>query len=230
MVQVRRGLTLIETVLAATLLGLVAAGVFGAISSMVAGQERFQERLAAAELCNRLIIQYLDDKESMPNSGTSLAYADRRYRWSYKEEAVRIKLPERRASQGTGGAAPPTTQQRQQMLDGLKLVSVRVWLAEESGGSSDASGATPQFAMTRLISTVNFGRNPDSFENMLSTEAGRRQIIDQLMGAGGQFPFQRGEGGRGEGGGRRPGGTGGGPGGPGGPPPSGGGGGGGGGR
>lgn len=178
----RRGLTLIEIVLAVALLGLVAGGVFSAISSMAAAQDRQLQRLGAAELCNRLILQYLDDKEAMPDPTAPLAYADRRYRWSYKEEPVKMKLPAARAAQAAAGPQRPIP------LDRLKLVTVNVWLSEESGGSRDPGGFTPSFAITRVVDPLNFARNPDSFANLTSTDAGMRRIMEELIGAGGQIP------------------------------------------
>ncbi|MCC6677954.1 MAG: hypothetical protein IT436_12490 [Phycisphaerales bacterium] len=178
----RRGLTLMETVLAAALLGLVAAGVFSAISSMAASQDRQLQRLGAAELCNRLLLQYLDDKEAMPDPTAPLAYADRRFRWSIKEEPVKLKLPAARAAQASTGP------QRTLPLDRLKLITVNVWLSEDSGGERNPGGLTPQFAITRLIDPFNFARNPDSAENMVSTEAGMRRLMEQFIGAGGQVP------------------------------------------
>lgn len=179
----RRGLTLIETVLAAALLGLVAAGVLGAISSMAAAQDRQIQRLGAAELCNRLILQYLDDKEAMPDPSSPLAYADRRYRWSCREEPVKLKLSARGEQ-----AAATAAQQRSLPLDRLKLITVTAWLSEESGGSRDPGGLTPQFSITRLVDPVNFGRNPDSFDKLIGTDAGLRRIMEEIIGAGGQIP------------------------------------------
>lgn len=179
---VRRGLTLIETVLAAALLGLVAAGIFSAISSMAASQDRQLQRLGAAELCHRLILQYLDDKDAMPSPTAPLAYAERRYRWSLSEEPVKLKLPTAREVQAA--SAP----QRTIPLDRIKLITVKVWLSEESGGTRDPAGLTPQFAITRLVDPFDISRNPDSADNMLSTEAGRRRLFEQLIGSGGQVP------------------------------------------
>lgn len=185
----RRGLTLIETVLAAAMLAMVAAGVFGAISSMVASQDRQQQRLGAAEVCNRLILQYLDDKEGMPDPNLPVAYADRRYRWTSKEEAIRTKLPVTRAATDTSPRAGAAA--RSLSADRLKLVTVRAWLSEESGGSRTPEGLVPQFAITRVVDPLRFARNPDSFDHLLSTDAGMRRIMEELMGAsGGQLPPQ----------------------------------------
>lgn len=181
--RARRGLTLIETVLAVTLLAMVAAGVFSAISSMVAAQDRQQERLAAAELANRFMLQYLDDKDSMPDQMIPVAYAERRYRWSYTEEPVQIKLPDVRAPADTSQRGTP--QQRTDLMTRFKLVKVRVWLGEESGGSASPGGFTPEFSLTRLVNSANLARNPDSFQNQISTDAGMRRLMDEFLGTAG---------------------------------------------
>src|SRR5690349_3114057 len=65
----RRGSTFIETTCAVAMLAMVAAAVLGAFTTMYGAQTRMRNRLGAMELANRLVLQYLDDKDTMPQPG-----------------------------------------------------------------------------------------------------------------------------------------------------------------
>src|SRR5205814_10316883 len=87
---VRRGVTFMETICAVAMLALVAAAIMGAFNSIFAQQSRQAHRLGAMELCNRLILQYLDDADTMPAKGLPIVYGEERYRWELQELPVRL--------------------------------------------------------------------------------------------------------------------------------------------
>ena len=66
----RPGVTILESVMAALLLGLICATIFSTVSAVATADLRGQQRLEALELSNRLILQYLDDKNKMPSEAT----------------------------------------------------------------------------------------------------------------------------------------------------------------
>lgn len=185
----RRGMTILEVTLAMALLGFVVMAMFSAFGFAGAMSKREQQRLGAAELSSALIVQYLDDKNSLP-SQQPIDYGAWKFRYHLREDKV-----------GFIEARPPAGTTRTVSLDRLKQVTVTVWLSEESGGSFDPDGESPQVVLTRVVDPLAL-RNPDSFANMMSSEAGRRTLTDQIGGAGGG-----GGGGGGAGGPKAPGGS-----------------------
>jgi hypothetical protein len=174
----RRGLTFIETVCAVALLALITSMVFGGFESIYAQQLRQKHRLGAAELANRLVLQYLDDKNSLPSASLPLEYEGVRYRWTMREVPVRMvhARPEVAAERAGASALTP---------DRLKAVTIRVWLSEESGGSFVDDGVSPAFAVTRLMDPIAAAtRNPDSSNNMFTNAQLQRQFLEEISRIG----------------------------------------------
>lgn len=168
----RRGMTILEVTLAMALLGFVVMAMFSAFGFAGAMSKREQQRLGAAELSSALIVQYLDDKNSLP-SQQPIDYGAWKFRYHLREDRV-----------GFIEARPPPGTTRTVSLDRLKQVTITVWLSEESGGSFDPDGESPQVVLTRVVDPMAL-RNPDSFANMMSSDAGRRTLTDQIGGSGG---------------------------------------------
>lgn len=172
----RRGVTFIETVCAVALLALVAASMLSAVGYLYSSQHRARQRLACAELSNRLILQYLDDPDKMPAADAPLDYGSERFRWDLREEAVVLRPAVAEESRSRlGGAAA--------RLDRMRMLTVRVWLAEDSGGSREPALGVPSIALWRFIDPSAF-RNPDAINRMISTDAGRRRLFEQYMSGG----------------------------------------------
>lgn len=172
----RRGLTLLECVLASALLGMVAAGFLGMISAIWGWQGRQQQSLGAAELANRLILTYLDDSTAMPSSSLPIEYGPYRYRWKMKAEAVKMRDPD--------DLPPEVAQKRAEKsqrsgLDRIKFVSVHVWLSEESGGGMTAGADTPQATLERLVDPLAF-RNPDSIKKKFNNPGKLGEMLSDL--------------------------------------------------
>ena len=167
----RRGMTFLEVVLAIALMGLIFAAVYSAFGFVGAMSRREQQKLAAAELANALIVQYLDDPNSLPTT-QPIDYGPWRFRYARAEEDVNFR--EARPASATTRNAPKTTP---------KQFTVTVWLSEESeGGSYDPDTSVPQVALTRIVVPLTV-RNPDSFNNMFATDAGRRSMSEAAQGA-----------------------------------------------
>jgi prepilin-type N-terminal cleavage/methylation domain-containing protein len=176
----RRGMTLLEVVFAMALLAVVAASAAGAFGFATASQLRERQRLAAAEVAHRLVLAYLDDPSDMPDSTRPLEYgppeAPARFRWEYSE--LPVFLTE------IAGDRRDSTRQSPLSMDRFRIVTVRVWLSEESGGTRYGDGNTPGARLSRMVDPV-FGaiaRNPDSAMNMIGSERAQRRWMQELMG------------------------------------------------
>lgn len=155
-----RGLTFLETIMAVAILSMVAVVAFTAYNSMLASQRRQVQSLGAAEVCNRLILQYLDDKASIPTPLTPIAYGGELYHWSLDETPVALTpaRPEIAAERADSSSIT---------VDRIQAVHVSAWLSEESGGAVSPDGVAPFFAMTRLLDPIAT-RNLDSFGDLLN--------------------------------------------------------------
>lgn len=165
----RRGMTLLEVILAVLLLGLVTASITSAMTFVHSMQARSVQRLGAYELANRLILLFLDDDRTVNQiRGRPLDYGKYRYRWELTSDRfeMKIKTPE-------AGSSRP----RPQYLDRFVLVDVRVWLADDRPGSNDRPGEM-MAELTRLIDPVA-ARNPDAARRLVAPD--RMQKIFEII-------------------------------------------------
>lgn len=177
-----RGLTILESVLATVLLGVVASVLLAALNTMWRSQVRLAQTLGAAETANRVVLQYLDDRSALESqAGRPLNYGAWSFRWQLEETSVRYTPPA-----GVAGAAAENRLERGMAanFNRLKMVRVRVWLDERNeGGSFLASAAVPHFEMTRLVDPLNIGRNPDSLKKVFANP----DLIMRALGQGGNL-------------------------------------------
>lgn len=168
----RDGLTLIEAVAAITLLAVLAATVLSSLSGMIKAQTRQLQRLGAGEIANRLMLQYLDDPQTMPAEGLPVAYDGARYRWQLAKSSARL-TPAVAGDSSRGGLS----------LDRLGTVTIRVWLSEESGGSATFGLAgVPNYTLTRVVDPTYVFRNPDSLDNMIKNPQRMREFQEMFTG------------------------------------------------
>lgn len=169
----RRGVTFLEAILASVLLALVASTLAGGVSFMTNAQRRMDQKLGAAELANRLILQYIDDRDSLPNKALPIEYDIDRYRWTLEEAPVEFVFDNMQddTSGGVGGGAS---------LSRIKLITIRVWLGAESGGSLSYTDDVPGITITRLIDPLAFN-NPDSLETLLNQPGGIERLFESMM-------------------------------------------------
>jgi len=165
--------TFVEAILAVVLLSMVASSLAGAVSFMTRSQTRLDQRLGASELANRLILQYMDDRESLPDRSLPIEYDIDRYRWTLEEAPVKFVFDNRQsdAPGGPGGGVS---------LDRIKLITIRVWLGDDSGGSRSFTRDVPYAEITRLIDPLAFN-NPDSLETLLQQPGGLERLFDSMM-------------------------------------------------
>ena len=169
----RRGVTFVEAILASVLLAMVASTLAGGVSFMSNSQRRMDQRLGAAELANRLVLQYIDDRESLPDKSLPIEYDIDLYRWTLEESPVEFVFDNivDDDSNGVGSGASLTR---------IKLITVRVWLAADSGGSLSYTSEVPNSTITRLIDPLAFN-NPDSLETLLQQPGGIERLFESMM-------------------------------------------------
>lgn len=173
-----RGISFLEVVFATVILGLTVATMAATVGAIGAQQGRSQHLLACAELCNRLIIQYLDDEHAMPPRDLTIPYGDSEYRWKLSVTRVESQLDQTvvRALEDA------TVQQGGQTPDRLKKLAVTVWLSEKSGGSLIRDAGAPQQTLVRVVDPIAFSRRPpDSIQRLM--EEGTDRLMERLTGS-----------------------------------------------
>ncbi len=179
--RARAGVTFLESVLGVVLLALVTTSLASAVSFMQRSHARLERRLGAAELANRLILQFIDDRESLPSPSLPLEYGENLYRWSLDEQRVRFVT--RTPAQGTS-AAPDAGIGSGASLDRVQMLVIRVWLAPESGGSMAYDPQIPGVVITRLVDPLAFS-NPDSLQSLLEQPDGIERLMNLFNQSGG---------------------------------------------
>lgn len=175
----RTGLTFVEVLCAVAIIALVGMTTMAALASIIGRQERQLRRLGAAELANRIVLQYMDDRESLPRPGEALEYEGAYYRYELRETPVMIQ-PARADVAADRAQLVPLS------LNRLTNVSVLVWLDEQSGGSVSPQAGVPAYQITRIFDPMPlFWRNPDSLNNTLSNPRLYQRFIDNFIGNGG---------------------------------------------
>jgi len=170
----RRGLTFLEAILAVVLLSMVATTLGSAVSFMSQSQRRMDQKLGAAELANRLVLQYIDERDSLPDKTLPIEYDRDLYRWTLEEAPVKFEFDDQGADEPTNNVGSGVS------LDRIKLITIRVWLGSDSGGSRAYTSAVPNVVITRLIDPLAFN-NPDSLQTLLQKPGGIDQLFNSLL-------------------------------------------------
>ncbi len=171
-------MTFLEVVFATALFAIVASSILGVFSFTVSAVTREQRQLACAEVANRLIMSYMDDPTDMPDPNKTVDYGPAEsplhFRWDYQEDPITFVEPK--------GDARQRVRESPLRNDRFVQVTVKVWLAETSGGSRVADESTPQIVLTRMYDPT-YLRNPDSFMNLLTSPGrGQEWFFKQLQG------------------------------------------------
>jgi type II secretory pathway pseudopilin PulG len=169
----RRGVTFLEAMLASVLLAMVASTLAGGVSFMTQSQRRMDQKLGAAELANRLVLQYIDDRDSLPDRTLPIEYDIDLYRWTLEEAPVEFVFDNMRSDDGGGVGSGAS-------LSRIKLITIRVWLGDESGGSRSFASEVPNCELTRLIDPLAFN-NPDSLKTLLEQPGGIERLFESMM-------------------------------------------------
>lgn len=169
----RPGVSFLEVILGVVLMGLVAATLATTVSSIGKSFRRERDRLAAAEIASRVLLQRVDDEETMPDPNLPIGYGEREFRFRIDEHPALVTLsaPAREAiNSGTRSGGVDLSRR-------ILTVTVTAWLAEDSGGSSIFDPELPHATLTRLVDPLAFSTH-DSAERRLDTQ----QDIERFLG------------------------------------------------
>lgn len=191
LVKSARGITFLEVVLAVALLGLTTMSVVLAVNYIGAASMRNAHRMNEAEIANRLLLQYFDDPASLPSDTQPIQYGKEgefRYRWTLGEEPVTVELPtpvtpnaeDDRREQQLASLGRSTTDR----FNRFRVVRIRVWLGEETGGSFYPDPGVPQVTLARLYDPADIPNwNPDKLRRQIDSGGGLKGVLDQMTGA-----------------------------------------------
>jgi hypothetical protein len=171
-IPIRPALSIIEAVFAVAMLALVAASLFSTIDFLLTRQVAQDRKLAAMEIANRVMLQYLDDPRELDASkGLPIRYhpstnADL-FRWELEETDVDIELDPAVASLGENAQSFDTR--------AIYHVTVRVWLSEHSGGAYRPAQSPIVLELKRIVDPLGM-RTPQQVGNIFN-DFGRIQEI-----------------------------------------------------
>jgi len=167
-------MTFLEAVLGVLLLGMITSTLVQVSTNAQLSQVRTKARLGAAELANRLVLQYLDDKDSLPTANLPIDYDGQYYRWSKKHSQVGAKIDSAAARSGAD------VNSSEKSLSRIQQVTFTVWLAEDSGGTFKNSPNTPSVSISRLYDPL-LPTNPDAMKRLLTSPDGLMQILQAMQ-------------------------------------------------
>jgi type II secretory pathway pseudopilin PulG len=170
----RRGTSLIEVVCAAFILSIAVTMIFTAVSAVTTAELRARRQLEALELANRLILQYLDDKESMPNPAAHIELSMGPYRWALVESPVDITLPE-------DSVFELNESQSAKVMAQTKLLSITVY-----AGVADGLGGYAQGEQLATLARIHnpltiLSRNPDTMMRLASNPQALLEFVMRLV-------------------------------------------------
>ena len=174
----RRGISLVEVVMASMLLAIIASAVVGGITTVVAADSRNQQKLEALELANRLLLQYLDDKDAMPSQETHISQGRGVYRWVLRQSPVQLSMPEESVID------KPTDGPGSKTIDKLVLLSVSIYTGVPDGMGGYAYGDRA-CTLTRMYHPLSvIYRNPDMMKRLAADPARMMDIMMALIDTG----------------------------------------------
>ncbi|MEM9065425.1 MAG: type II secretion system protein [Planctomycetota bacterium] len=171
----RRGTTLIESVLAMALVAAIASTLLGTLAYLRNTELRRAQRLSAAEIAHRLVLQHLDDPRALdPFRGEPIRLGTVGYRWDIQADRLRVDEQVERSAEDTRNA---------KTINRMSRLIVRVWLDEDSGGTTEWAYAegVPRYELIRVFDRLPL-HNPDSMTNRISNEEGIRELVNELTG------------------------------------------------
>lgn len=170
----RRGLTMLEVVLASVLMAMIATTLVAGLGYVHTAHRRQQMLLGAAEVANRIVLQYLDDKDSLPSNSSPVAYgATGQLRYYWKLDRERVQLRAARAGAGSASRSGGVS------ADRLEMITVRVWHETIPNVNPSLSGMPEDFSLRRIIDPIAV-RNPDSIAKQFSSPEKLAEWLQQF--------------------------------------------------
>ncbi|HZW07006.1 MAG TPA: type II secretion system protein [Phycisphaerales bacterium] len=176
--RARRGFSLVEVVMASMLLAIIASAIVGGITTVISADARNQQKLESLELANRLLLQYLDDKDAMPNQEAHVFQGRGVYRWAMHTSPVAIEMPPgsviEKPAEGPGSKT----------IDKLTLLSVSVYAGVPDGMGGYTHGERV-CTLTRVYHPLSvIYRNPDMMKRLAADPARMMELMMALIDSG----------------------------------------------
>jgi type II secretory pathway pseudopilin PulG len=170
--RARRGSTLIEVVCASLILAIAITMIVGAITAVTSADLRARQQLEGLELANRLLLQFLDDKEKMPSQQTHINQGMGTYRFKLTETPVKLSYPDNSIFE------TPSNQTTASAIDQTKLISVTVWAGVPDGLGGYRAGEQ-MATLARIHNPLSLiTRNPDT---MARLAANPEQLLAYIL-------------------------------------------------
>lgn len=182
----RSGTTLIEVVCASVILAIAVTMIASSVAAVTMADIRARQRLEALELANRLLLQFLDDKEAMPSESAHLESGLGTYKYKLVESPIGLSFPE-------GSVFEASENQSRKVMDQTKLVSVTVWAATPDGVGGYTAGEQ-MATLARINNPLSvLSRNPDTMARIAS-DPSRLMAMVMKMIEDGSIPTASGSG------------------------------------
>lgn len=177
--HLRRGVSLIEVVMASLLVAVLSTAVVGAIVTVVAADVKNQQKLEALELGNRLLLQFLDDKDALPHEEAPIEQGLGTYRWKLTRTPVKLQMP-------PGSIImPPTADspgEKTQAKTELLTVTVYAGVKQAGGGFAPGKLLCTLSRLNHPLSVIY--RNPDAMARAFSDPGKAMAIFADLIATG----------------------------------------------
>ena len=167
---------MIEVVLASVLMGMISVMLVSGLGYVHASHRRHESQLGAAEMANRIMLQFLDSAKSLPSDALPIAYGSRgelRYYWKLDKDKIELRIDQAGAQAAADRASGIPLKNR------LELVTVRIWKEQILNVNPAISGHPSDFVLKRVIDSMSV-RNPDSIMKIFSTREGMIEFLNQL--------------------------------------------------
>jgi len=164
--------------MASMLLAIIASAIVGGITTVISADARNQQKLESLELANRLLLQYLDDKDAMPNQEAHVFQGRGVYRWAMHTSPVAIEMPAgsviEKPAEGPGSKT----------IDKLTLLSVSVYAGVPDGMGGYSHGERV-CTLTRVYHPLSvIYRNPDMMKRLAADPARMMELMMALIDSG----------------------------------------------
>lgn len=152
--RARAGLTFIEVIVAAAMLVGLTSAIMGAISFLDSSAARQRHRLQGMEVAHRLVAQYLDDKELLPDSSLPIQQGESFYRFTIREEILEQEENTGDNLKRRRGRLKSELTVDEQFRHLLQRITVTVYVDDPSNPALDAS--KPIATLSRMFSPFEF--------------------------------------------------------------------------
>lgn len=150
--RTRRGITILEVITSLVLLFGVGSMVLSAFGYVERAAARDRIRLAGHEAAHRIILQFIDDPDSIRNATDPVLVNGQEFGFELTEELL---VSESNDSGGFVGTARREFDLETLLSNKLKLIRVRVWINERKAGYA------PMQTVASLERIYNIMNNPD---------------------------------------------------------------------